>query len=141
MSVAVTALSQPSAVLDDLEARAVKALNEIPRAESWSQAQKNGGNLRARLEQAIGFQSVSGAREVTVFVHAPKYAAGRVPGVILVRPHGRDDASASLPTALAALGLLAVEVDVQTHHSALDQLADGITPQALIQQDVRSVLA
>ena len=47
----------------------------------------------------------------------------------------------SLPSALAQLGMLVVELDLRSDHSKLDLLAQGIPPQGLIQDDVRSALA
>lgn len=143
MAVAVVALGQPSAVLDDLEARAVRALNGIHRAETWPQAQKSRNDLRKQLERAIGLHCLSAGREISAFVYAPKNTTELVPGVVIVRPHTDPAANdaALLPTALAQLGMLVVEVDARSDHSAINQFGEGITPQGLMQQDVRSVLA
>jgi hypothetical protein len=143
MAVAVVALAQPSAVLDDLEARAVRALSGIPRAESWPAAQSSRENVRTQIERAIGLQSAPGDRAISAFVYAPKNTPGRAPAVIIVRPHpgAADNGAALLPTVLAQLGMLAVEFDVRSDHSAMDQFGERVTPQALIQLDVRSVLA
>src|SRR5688500_16861201 len=119
IAVTVVALEQPSALLDDLEARAVRALNGIPRAESWPAAQRDRENLRAQLDRAIGLHSVPAGREISAFVYAPTNRTGPVPGVVIVRPHTdpADNDAALLPTALAQLGMLTVEVDARADHS------------------------
>jgi dienelactone hydrolase len=48
--------SQQAAVLDDLEQRARKALDRIPRATTQAEADKARGPLRRRLEESLGFR-------------------------------------------------------------------------------------
>ncbi|HYI96843.1 MAG TPA: hypothetical protein VEX68_25095 [Bryobacteraceae bacterium] len=140
---ALTALTQPLAVLDDLEQRALLAMNGIQRAESWSAVQRNRNSLQQQLEQAIGLDSVPASRPISTFVYAPRNSAGRVPAVILLRTHvGPAEPVARLfPTAIAQLGMFVIEVDARTDHATFNGLGDGVTPQGLIQQDVRSALA
>ena len=137
------ALAQPLAVLDDLEQRALLAMNGIQRAESWTAAQRNRNELQAQLERAIGLTSAPSGRPISAFAYAPKNTAGRVPAVILLRTHSEvaQTVSKLFPTALAQLGMFVVEVDAQADHSTLDLLGEGVTPQGLIQRNVRSVLA
>jgi hypothetical protein len=140
---AVVALAQPSAVLDDLEHRAVLALNSIQRAESWQAAQRSRTNLQAQLEHALGFDRTPPGKPVSVFIYAPKTTSDRVPAVIILRSHTDpvEAAARLLPTALAQLGMFVIELDERSNHSTLDLLGEGVTPQGLMQRDVRSVLA
>jgi hypothetical protein len=136
-------LAQPSAVLDDLERRALEALNGIQRAESWAAAQTGRNALQRHLSDAIRIEAAPSGRAISASVYAPKSTTGRVPGVIILRTHSgsSDTGHGLLATALAQLEILVVELDARTDHSTLDQFGKGVTPQGLIQQDIRSVLA
>jgi hypothetical protein len=113
---AVVALAQPSAVLDDLEHRAVLALNSIQRAESWQAAQRSRTNLQAQLEHALGFDRIPPGKPVSVFIYAPKTTSDRVPAVIILRSHTNpvEAAARLLPTALAQLGMFVIELEAIT---------------------------
>ncbi|HYP05398.1 MAG TPA: hypothetical protein VER03_04115, partial [Bryobacteraceae bacterium] len=137
------ALAQPTAVLEDLEQRALQALSKTQRAGSWPAAQKSRNDLQRKLIAAIGLESAPAGRPISAFAYAPKKTMGRVPAVIILRTHadGDDAAFALLGTALAQLEMVVIELDARADHSTFSHLAEGVAPQGLIQQDVRSVLA
>jgi hypothetical protein len=141
--VATMAVGQPSAVLDDLEQRALQALTRIPRAESWPAAQRGRSALQRQLMDVIGFDSIPADIGMSALVYVPKKTFDRVPGVIILRTHSdiNDTALGLLATALAQLEMIVVEIDVRADHSTLNPLGEGVTPQGRIQRKVRSALA
>ena len=121
------AAAQPSALLDDLEQRAIAALNRIPHAENWQEIERTRAAFRVQLEDAIGLGWAPAGRPVSAFVYTPKNLTGRVAAAVVLRPHTNPTESEAkvLPSALAQLGLFVIEVDTRLDHSRLDLLADG----------------
>ncbi len=140
---ALVAVAQSSAVMDDLDGRLAKALTSIPRAETWHAAEQAAGNLRGQVESTLELKRLPAGRTSSALLYIPENLTARVPAVLVLRPHTDPTqlASRSLPSALAQLGMLVVELDLRGDHSNLDLLAHGIPPQGLIQDDVRSALA
>jgi hypothetical protein len=140
---AFVAGAQSSATLDDLQHRATESLNSIPLAENWQELERNRAPFRLQLEEALGLRWAPVGRTVPASVYTPKELKGRTAAVILLRPHRNptEPEVQAFPSALAELGLFVIEVDARADHEQLKLLAEGITPQTLIQQSVGSALA
>lgn len=135
-------LAQPAAVADDLQKRAIAAMNGLRRAETWQQVLSSRQFTRARIQQSLNLNRTMDVEAAPAFIYSPKAAATPTPAVLLIRPH--DDPaeveSRRLPAAVAQMGILVLELDVRAHHSRLDRLVDGVLPQGLIQRDIRSAI-
>jgi hypothetical protein len=140
---ATAALGQPFDAVNDLERRALAALQSIKRAETWNQVLSSRGSIRARLEESLNLGQPDPDSPHAAFLYLAKTSATPGPVVLLLRPHADPAAVESrlLPSAMAKLGVSVLEINARAHHSTLNRLAEGLLPQTLIQQDVRSAMA
>lgn len=139
----VTAGAQPQAILQDLEDRALDALSSLPRAGSWAEADKQRSPLRRKLERSLGFDRASAAAAAPALLYVPKKLATGAPAVIIVSPHENPKSADAqiFADSLARLGFVVLHLDMRPHHARLDLLRNGVTPQGLMQRDIRSALA
>lgn len=140
LSAGVLAFAQPASVMNDLERRALAAMEAIQRSESGAQQRSA---IRARLEQSLHLNRLPAQPAGAGFLYLPNPGVVPAPAVVVLRPH-RDPTqreSQLVPAALAQRGMLVLEVDVRASHSRLDLLHEGAVPQSFIQRDVRAAIA
>ncbi len=136
------ARAQPSAVADDLEKRAIAARNGVERSESWERVLKSRQFIRWRIEESLHLNELYPVGPAAGFLYAPKAPGSSAPAILLLRPHQNlsDRSARILPTAIAQMGIMVLEIDTRLHHSRRELLPDGVVPQRLIQQDLRAAI-
>jgi hypothetical protein len=134
--------AQSSGVLDDLEQRAIAALDKSPHATTGAEVDRQRGLLRRRLEGSLKVGLIGQIDPATALLYLPKSSDVPAPAVVILRPH-EDPMSAEsqvFAASLARLGFVVVSLDLRAHHNRLDLLLSGVTPQGLLQNDVRAAL-
>ena len=137
-----TGAAQPQAILQDLEDRALAALKSAPRAYNRTEVVEQRAPLRRKLERSLGFDRPSAVGSAPALLYLPEKLDARVPAVIIVRPHEDPKSvdSQVFADSLARLGFVVLHLDMRAHHTRLDLLPNGVTPQGLMQRDIRSAL-
>lgn len=130
-------------MLDELEGRALAALNSIPHAATRFEADRQREPLRNKLEESLGFGRAVGGFSSSALVYAPIKLDRPAPAIVVVRPHEDPEAKEpqALARSLAALGFIVVSLDLRTSDSAVNLLPNGITPEGLSQRAIRDALA
>lgn len=133
------ALAQPTAVVDDLEQRAMAALDRIERAGAWAEAERARVKIRSRLEESLALTRASQDSGATVSLYAPG-ANAKAPAIVIVHSHEAPRDKHRLTASLVQLGFFVLELDMSKSHGSFEWLASGVTPQTLTQRDIRSAL-
>jgi hypothetical protein len=139
---ATAAIAQPSAILDDLQNRALAALDSVPHPDTQGEIEVRRESFRPTLGDLVRVRGLQSVDPIKALVDFPQSVSDPAPAIVIVNPH-EDPAerdAALLSASLAHLGFIVVSLDVREHHAKLDSLAFGITPESLIQHDVRAAL-
>ena len=137
------ATAQPSAILDDLHARALATLHAIPRASSKREAEAQREPLQRKLEASLGFSRMKqSSGSITAFVYSGEARREPGPAILIARPH-EDPRNADTQALIASLvhgGFVVIALDLRPFDNKLDLLPHGLAPIGLMQQEIREGL-
>lgn len=130
------ALSQPIAILSDLERRAVTALENSERLNTPAEIRLYQARVRARLSQTIQ-EAEDSPGVIQAKLSLPESIDGPFPAVLHLRLH-RDADIGDYDQKLSALGFVVLSLDLVAEHSGPNLLRRGVLPEVLIQRAVQS---
>jgi hypothetical protein len=137
-------VAQPQVILDDLESRAIAAVNQVIHPQTPTEAIARRGTVRRRLESSLGLHrsAPESTAATPAFLYLPKALNAPAPAVIVAFTHeGQDHLfSKQLLASMVEMGVAVFIIDLRVLHDRTDLLNRSILPQSLFQLAVREAL-
>src|SRR5260370_5563051 len=123
--------------------RALTASDTLPTPTNLLGIMQRREISRQRIEESIGLHRIAEIASGTARLYLPEQSPLPGPAVILLRPHDDPQGAESsmFIGSLGRLGFGVVVLDGRAYHDRLGLFGSGVTPEGLIQHEVRSALA
>jgi hypothetical protein len=140
--VALPETMQQDVIVEDLERRAMAAFEGSLRARDEQEAEKEKAFLRPKLEAQLRLDRLpSRTALLPARLWMPSKVSAPVAAVVVLDAHSEpDDFFNKITDGLTGASVAVLTLDVRKFHSTVDLLPIGVTPETLMQQEVRAAL-